>query len=245
MSYSPILRLKDVGLTTPMGVDLLRDISFILESGDRLGIVGASGAGKTTLLRLLNRLSEPTTGIIDFQEQPLATFPVTALRQKIVLVPQEPKLLGMTVKEALSYPLQLQKLSTSAIRQRITTYCELFAVPEDWLERNELQLSLGQRQWVTIIRAVVLQPSILLLDEPTSALDLGLAHQLMQGLITLTQSSQMSIIMVNHHLEMVKTFANRFIYLENGQIKQDLALGQVNWQEIQNKLLEKQSDPDF
>lgn len=95
-----LLELKQVSLAAAIGSRyFLHDISFRVSQGDRITIIGASGAGKTSLLRLINRLQEPTTGTIDFEGRAIAQFPVTQLRQQIVLVPQEPKLLGMTVRE--------------------------------------------------------------------------------------------------------------------------------------------------
>jgi D-methionine transport system ATP-binding protein len=224
---------------------LLEDISFEVRSGDRIGIVGSSGAGKSTLLRLLNRLIDPTSGGLFFKQKPFSDYLVTRLRQQIVLVPQEPKLLGMTVQETLSYPLKLQHLSLSEIKQRVMHYCDLLGIPEDWLERNELQLSVGQRQWVTIVRGLILQPSILLLDEPTSALDMGLGHQLIEQLNALSQAQQLTVIMVNHQLSWVRQFANKIIYLQGGKIMNYQSTDQVNWDSLQQKLITQNKDEEW
>ncbi|MGL5034765.1 MAG: ATP-binding cassette domain-containing protein, partial [Microcystaceae cyanobacterium] len=138
-----ILRMAAVSVTDANGFEnLLDSISFTLNRGDRLGIMGPSGAGKTTLLRLLNRLIEPSQGTIFFEEKSFLEWPVIALRRQIVLVPQEPKLLGMKVQESLAYPLKLQSLSSQEIQSRIHQICDRLQIPDDWLERNELQLSL-------------------------------------------------------------------------------------------------------
>ncbi|MDJ0671846.1 MAG: ATP-binding cassette domain-containing protein, partial [Microcystis sp. M53598_WE2] len=164
-----ILELQQVNLAIRRGsAYLLEDITFSIKQGEKLAIVGASGAGKTTLLRLLNLMQEPTTGNIYFQGKSIREIPVISLRQQIVLLPQESKLLGMTVRDALAYPLQLKKLTPAEINQRIDRWTSLLKIPEQWFERGELELSLGQRQLVAITRALLLEPSILLLDEPTS-----------------------------------------------------------------------------
>ena len=112
MSKQFLLQLSNVGLTDPLSKSqLLKEISFNLITGERLVLIGPSGSGKTTLLRLINRLQEPSTGKILFCSQPLEKIPIIDLRQQIVLVPQEPKLLGMSVNEALSYALKLQNIS--------------------------------------------------------------------------------------------------------------------------------------
>ncbi|ACB52873.1 ABC transporter ATP-binding protein [Crocosphaera subtropica ATCC 51142] len=219
-STEPLLQLSDVGLSDPLGRhQLLENISFMVNKGDRCCIVGPSGSGKTTLLRLINRLLDPTTGSILFQSQPLSKFQVISLRQKIVLVPQEPKLLGMTVQETLVYPLTLQKLSQSEINQRLDYWRSQLSIPDDWLERNELQLSLGQRQLITIVRGLMMQPTLLLLDEPTSALDRDKALQLIEVLKTITTDTQMTILMVNHQLELVEKLTTQVLKLNRGKLQ--------------------------
>jgi D-methionine transport system ATP-binding protein len=216
----PLLQFSDVSLTDLRGQhQLLNNISFQVNQGDRLAIVGASGAGKTTLLRLINRLQDPTSGAIEWEAQPLLNFPVIKLRQQIVLVPQEPKLLGMTVEETLAYPLRLQQLPKPEIEQRIERWKSQLVIPDDWLERNELQLSLGQRQVVSIARGLVMKPKLLLLDEPTSALDSDRSQQLMENLINLSQTEQMTIIMVNHQEKFVQQFSQRILTLNRGEVQ--------------------------
>ena len=132
-----ILKLSEVGLTDGNGFEtILENISFNLNQGDRVGIMGPSGAGKTSLLRLLNRLAEPSQGDIFFEGQAFSGIPVLNLRRQIVLVPQEPKLLVMTVQNALAYPLELQQLKKNEIQSRIDHYCQKLGIPNEWLERN-------------------------------------------------------------------------------------------------------------
>ncbi|MGK7875680.1 MAG: ATP-binding cassette domain-containing protein [Xenococcaceae cyanobacterium] len=234
----PIMELQQVSLAASVGSSyLLQDISFAVFPGDRLTIIGPSGAGKTSLLRLLNRLNEPTAGSIHLENQQLSQIPVRQLRQQVVLVLQEPKLLGMTVQEALAYPLLLQQLPNQEIQQRVETWRSRLHIPEDWLERNELQLSLGQRQLVAIARALVMQPKILLLDEPTSALDAGSASHLLEVLTLLVTSGKTTILMVNHQLELAQQFANRVLYLQKGQLLEDTPVTQLDWTKLRDNLV--------
>lgn len=177
------LRLEKVNLYTTLqgqqqGFPILQDISFEVFEGDRVAIVGPSGAGKSYLLRLLNRLSEPSNGKIYLDNQEYRQIPVLQLRACVTLVTQESKLLGMTVKDALKYPLVLRGLPQQTIQQRLSNWIEQ-QIPDDWLGKTEVQLSLGQRQLIAIARALIIQPQILLLDEPTSALDVGTASHVM------------------------------------------------------------------
>ncbi|MEB3227550.1 MAG: ATP-binding cassette domain-containing protein [Synechocystis sp.] len=215
----PLLTLTAVSATDLSGLDpLLTDISFTVNPGDRLGIEGPSGAGKSTLLRLLNRLQERSGGSLMYQDRPLESYPVPPLRQQIMLVPQEPKLLDMTVEASLLYPLQLQKIPHREAKRRVAEACDFWQIPPDWLDRNELTLSVGQRQRVTIARGAIVQPQILLLDEPTSALDPDAAQRVLACLTTLNHRDQLTVIMVNHHAEQLRQFAHRIIRLESGRL---------------------------
>ncbi|GAB4383939.1 MAG: hypothetical protein Kow00121_46720 [Elainellaceae cyanobacterium] len=240
---APQLRLEQVSLKASVGSDLnlLQNISFEVFAGDRLAIIGPSGAGKSSLLRLLNRLSEVSQGQIYFEGQEIRQIPVLSLRQQITLVPQESKLLGMTVRQALTYPLQLRGLPQSTVQQRLNTWVEQFHIPEEWLERTELQLSVGQRQWVAIARALMIQPKILLLDEPTSALDAGRTTHFVNQLIEVAKNLQITILMVNHQLEVAQQFSTRVLYLEQGQIRQTCDSEQVNWFELKQMLIDMEA----
>ena len=220
MSKQFLLQLSNVGLTDPLSKSqLLKEISFNLITGERLVLIGPSGSGKTTLLRLINRLQEPSTGKILFCSQPLEKIPIIDLRQQIVLVQQEPKLLGMSVNEALSYALKLQNISKAEINQRLQKWKSRLSIPNQWLERYESELSLGQRQIIGITRGLIIEPKILLLDEPTSSLDSLKANQIIKLLTNITQYTQTAIVIVSHDLEVVKSFSKYILKLEQGKIK--------------------------
>ena len=240
------LQLKQVSLVTSIGgkitgAPILTDISFEVFPGDRICLIGPSGAGKTSLLRLLNRLSEPTRGEIYLENQDIRKIPILELRRQVMLVSQEPKLLGMTVREALAYPLLLQHLPKATITERIETYQEQLHIPTEWLERTELQLSVGQRQLVAIARALVTQPKILLLDEPTSALDAGIASRLLCILTELSLRDKMTILMVNHQLDMAQLFCTRVLYLQDTQLLQDTPANHIDWKQLREQLVQAEA----
>ncbi|MDX2241174.1 MAG: ATP-binding cassette domain-containing protein [Leptolyngbyaceae cyanobacterium bins.302] len=215
---------------------LLQDVSFDVFAGDRIALVGASGAGKTTLLRLLNRLSEPTAGRLYLNGRPYAALPPMQLRQQVVMMLQESKLLGMTVQEAIAYPLQLRGMDKQAIQQRVGDWMERLRVPLEWRDRTEQQLSVGQRQLVAIARALITEPAILLLDEPTSALDAGRTQQVFETLIELNQQQQTTILMVNHQLEQAQQLATRVLHLHQGKLVGDEAAITVDWARLGHSL---------
>ena len=243
---TPLLRVEQVNLGAfvggnPQGLSVLKDISFQVCWGDRLTIIGPSGAGKTSLLRLLNRLSEPTSGSIYLEDLDYRKIPVRQLRRQIMLVSQEPKLLGMTVRDALAYPLFLQELKPAIIQQQVDIWMEQLHIPEDWLGRTELQLSVGQRQLVAIARALVVKPKILLLDEPTSALDAGRSAHVLQVLTELANNKQMTIIMVNHQLDIAQMFSDRVLYIQDGQIVEDTQAKQMDWAKLRENLIQAEA----
>ncbi|NDJ23056.1 ATP-binding cassette domain-containing protein [Nostoc sp. B(2019)] len=231
------------------GYPILQDISLEVLLGDRstntygerLAIVGSSGAGKTSLLRLLNRLIEPSSGKIYLENQEYRQIPVIQLRQEVTLVLQESKLLGMTVQQALAYPLVLRGLPKQTIQQRVSDWIEQLHIPSEWLGRTELQLSAGERQLVAIARALVTQPKILLLDEPTSALDAATASRVMQVLIQLSQTHQTTILMVNHQLELAQTFCTRLLHLKQGHLWANQSASEINWVNLRESLMQAEA----
>ncbi|WP_448565156.1 ABC transporter ATP-binding protein [Trichothermofontia sp.] len=226
------------------GVALLQDISFSVEPGEFVAIVGPAGAGKTSLLRLLNRLSDPTDGQILLDGCDLRQIPILHLRRQVSLVLQESKLLGMTVAEALAYPLHLRGIHRAVIQQRLSLWQERLRLPSEWFDRTELNLSVGQRQQVAIARTLMTLPPdaqslnrVLLLDEPTAALDARRADFLLSLLRDLAIAQQLTVLMVNHQLDLVERFCSRVLYLQAGQLLQDSAAPQTNWPALRDRLI--------
>lgn len=231
---------KKPGSRSPIGANyLLRNLSFDVFLGDRVAIVGASGSGKTTLLRLLNRLSEPIQGSLYLEGQDFRQIPVLQLRQQIVLVQQESKLLGMTVREALLYPLRLRGVPIKTAEQQISEWVDRLHLPGDWLDRSELQLSVGQRQLVAIARALVTQPKVLLLDEPTSALDAGRSDHVLN---VLKQLSETTMLMANHQLESAQLFSDRVLHLHRGELVQDELSDRLDWQALRATIVQSEAE---
>jgi D-methionine transport system ATP-binding protein len=240
-----VLRLDRVSWKASFGSTyLLQDVTFAIAKGEKVAVVGASGAGKTSLLRLLNRLSTPHQGTIYLEEIAYEKIPIIQLRQQAVLMTQEPKLLGMSVRESLVYPLKLQQLSAAQIHQRVEKITERLSIPDIWLDKNELQLSLGQRQLIAIARSLAMQPKILLLDEPLSALDMGTSNRLLTALDRLVAELAMTIIMVNHQLSAMTDFAERILYLKEGLLASDIMANATNWSNLQRELLAAKTNAD-
>ena len=232
-----LLQLESIDYTPPNFTrPLLIDISFSLATSESIALTGITGAGKSTLLRLLNRLSEPTSGQILLNGENYKNISPIALRQRVMLVSQEPKLLGMKVRESLAYPLQLQSIGIEEIKQRIVTITEQFEIPTAWFDRTELQLSAGQKQIVSIARGVITQPQVLLLDEPIANLDFTTAERVLNTLNNIARSQQMGTIVVNHQLELASRFSDRLLYLQDGKLLINEVSESVDWQNIQQQI---------
>jgi D-methionine transport system ATP-binding protein len=242
-----ILKVEGVSLITKITKQvILDDISLTILAGDCVAIMGSSGAGKTSLLKILNCLQSPTSGNLFFNNINYRHIPVIQLRQNIVYVPQEPKLLEMKVKDALIYPLLLQQLPNIEIKERLDYWREQFKISQDLLERTENQLSLGQRQIITLARALMMKPKLLLLDEPNSALDQGKTDNLLSILHSLSQGEKVPILLISHQFNFVQDFAQKVIYLQQGKILENNLISQVNWPSIQERLkLNNETEFDF
>jgi D-methionine transport system ATP-binding protein len=243
-----LLVFDRVGLRAPLGnATLLDDISFALNPGDRCVLIGPSGSGKTQLLRLCNRLNEADRGDITFEGQALSTWPVRQYRELATLVLQESSLLNQTVEEAIAYPLKLRGLKPAAVQQRVADWCDRLKLPAEWMRKTEAQLSVGQRQWVAIVRALAIEPRLLLLDEPTSALDAGRSDRLVRVLTDLADQHGTAIVMTTHQFDLARGFATRLLYLENGRLMRDEAADEVDWDALKQDVIaiEQQSASEW
>lgn len=257
MDGHAILEFTNVSLRAGVGRGLLLDrISFAIAPHSRLAIVGPSGAGKTSLLRLMNRLSEPTSGQISYRQQPLAQYPVQELRRQIGLVMQDSKLLGQSVEDALCYPARLRGVGAATARRTLQPWLEQLKIPQDWLGRQARELSVGQRQRVAIARTVATQPDMLLLDEPTAAQDMGYAQHLLtylasaEGLRTDACTTDVcttdaTVVMVNHQLELMADWATHVLHLQQGKLVSYQPASQMDWTRLKQNILDAQADDDW
>jgi D-methionine transport system ATP-binding protein len=238
-----VLKLKDVSLQATVGRGtILHSLTFAIMPGELVGVIGPSGAGKSSLLKLLNRLRSPSTGSIEYQEHDLVAIAPPLLRQQVVLVGQDVRLLGMTVEQALHYPLVLQKCSEPERNQRVAEGLRLLHLPTEWLDKTELELSGGQQQQVSISRALIMRPTVLLLDEPTAALDLGTATHVLSVLQAQVRETGMTVVMCNHQLELMEKFCDRILYLESGRLLWDRSAVSIDWTEVRESLLAAKAD---
>ena len=195
---------------------ILQDVSFEVQAGDCIGVMGPSGSGKSSLFRLLNLLMSPTQGKILYYDKNIRDYIPTELRRKVGYVLQKPYLFGTTVQENLLYPYQL--LGKKPDLREIKSYLSQVQLPENTLEKKNTALSGGEQQRIALIRSLLIKPSILLLDEVTAALDEE-NTLLLEKLITDEQNRQsFTLLFITHNPKQAQRLAHKILYLEGGRI---------------------------
>lgn len=199
---------------------VLRDVSFNIKPGDRVALVGPSGAGKTTVASLILRLYEPDAGEILVDGRPITAFQRTSLRQQIGYVPQDSLLVGLSIAENIAYGrpgATTDEIAWAARQANIAEHIE--SLPEGYetvLGETGSTVSGGQRQRIAIARALLKEPSMLILDEPTSSLDAASRAEVIAALTDLHSGA--TIIAITHDPELAAAFERR-IELVDGRVE--------------------------
>jgi ABC-type sugar transport system ATPase subunit len=201
------------------GSPVLEVQHLAVESGSVLAIVGPNGAGKSTLLLALARLVHPERGEILFDGRPITSQPATQYRRRLALVMQDPLLFDKTVLANVTLGLRFRGLSQAEIDARAQTWMDRLGI-RHLKNRRALQLSGGEAQRVSLARALVLDPELLLLDEPFSALDPPTRQQLIADLEPILRGQHMTTLFVTHDLDEACRLADGMAILLNGQLKQ-------------------------
>ena len=219
-----MIEVKDLHKTFKQQ-EVLKGISFSIEKGETVSIIGPSGSGKSTLLRCLNLLEVPEKGKVKIGEvgydAPHITKEELALRKVTAMVFQEYNLFAnKTIIENITTPLTVVKKMTKE-KALVIAREQLKKVGlSDKEDRYPTQLSGGQQQRVAIARALALNPQVILFDEPTSALDPEMVIEVLEVMQQLAKEG-MTMIVVTHEMGFAKTVADRVIFLENGKIVEE------------------------
>ncbi|MBX3013438.1 MAG: ABC transporter ATP-binding protein [Caldilineaceae bacterium] len=220
--------------TIPPPSQLLRavdGINFTIDRGECVGLVGQSGSGKSTLIRMLARLTDPTSGHIYFEGQPICQtaagrFAQHPLRPRIQMVFQSPtdSLNGaLSASAIIADPLRCLAGMTNKrlIQERVEELATLVGLPHELLTRYPHQLSGGQKARVGIARAIAPKPALLLLDEPTTALDVSVQAIILQLLDELRHRLGMGYLFITHDLNVVRLLSNRILVMQAGKIVEE------------------------
>ena len=198
------------------GKTILNSISVNIESGDFISIIGSSGSGKSTFLKLCSHLISPTGGEILYKDKSIIEYSPTELRKNILYCFQTPYLFGNTVMENINFPFLIRNVKPD--QKKINELFSLFNMTIDFLNKDVINLSGGEKQRIALIRGLLFKPEILLLDEITSALDEA-NTQIVEKVITSLNKEGITILWITHNLEQSRKHANKILTIETGEIK--------------------------
>lgn len=200
-------------------IEVLKGVSFEAKAGQRVAIVGPSGSGKSTMAALILQFYHPQGGTILFDNQPASDFSLTDIRNQVAIVPQDVLLFGGTIQENIAYgKLSASRDEIIQAAQRANAHQFITSFPEGYdtiVGERGVKLSGGQRQRIAIARALLKNPSILILDEATSSLD-SESERLVQEALEELMKNRTSII-IAHRLSTIRE-ADKIIVLEKGTI---------------------------
>jgi peptide/nickel transport system ATP-binding protein len=204
------------------GQEAVADISFALESGTALGVIGESGSGKSTLARLIAGLEEPDAGSIVLEGREVGARRTRDERRKVQIIFQDalaalnPRL---TVLESVEDFLAIHHPGSRRERRQLAIEAlEEVQLRESVGRRRPAQLSGGQRQRVCVARALAVSPSVLVADEPTSALDVSIQGQILNLLVELKRERRLALIFISHDMGVIRFVADHVLVMLDGRV---------------------------
>ena len=227
MSILECKNVKKIYQTKNLTTEALRDVSFSVEKGEFISIMGESGAGKTTLLNILATLDNPSSGVLLLNGRDMGSLKkeeVSAFRRKeLGFVFQDFNLLDQfNNRDNVFLPLVLSEEKESLMKERLAKMQRILGI-EELLEKYPYEVSGGQKQRIAIARAMITNPSLLLADEPTGALDSASSEMILQLFHKIHAEGQ-TILMVTHSLR-AASYADRVLFIKDGMVFHEIYRG--------------------
>ena len=221
---APILSFQHVSCSKGKNdseTKVIRNLSFSVEQGEIVTLVGASGAGKSTVLRLIIGLDEKKEGDIFFQDKKIENWKIVELRRKIGFVAQLPYLFAGTVRENLLYAPAIHKTLPKDESAFVKFLLDQVGLSDLYAHRKHSDLSVGQQMRVSLARTLANNPVMLLLDEPTASLDPSTSSQILQLILDLSLNQGFTVLAVTHDLQSARTLHGRCLFLHQGCIEEE------------------------
>ncbi len=220
------------------------NISFNVDKGEFVGIMGASGSGKTTLLNCISTIDRVTAGHIVVKDEDITKLKGNKLnkfrREELGFIFQDFNLLDtLTCYENIALALTIQGINAREIDKRVNEIAEKLEIKEI-LKKYPYQVSGGQKQRVASARAIITKPKLVLADEPTGALDSKSARQLLENFEYLNQKLQATILMVTHDA-FTASYSNRILFIKDGKIFNELIKGNDTRKQFFEKIIDVQT----
>lgn len=207
---------------SPFKHDAIKNVSFSLEGGEILGIIGHTGSGKSTLMQLLNGLLKPTSGKIMFDGKDIWENPkeIGTIRFKIGLVFQYPEyqLFEETVEKDISFGPRNMKLTDDEISARTLSAAVTVGLHRNLLQKSPFDLSGGEKRRTAIAGIMAMKPEIIIFDEPTAGLDPIGRETVLKAICDYRKSNNATVIIVSHSMEDVASICDKVLVLNDGQV---------------------------
>ncbi|WP_054950975.1 energy-coupling factor transporter ATPase [Numidum massiliense] len=238
------------GVGTPFERRALHEVSFHIPSGSFTGVIGRTGSGKSTLIQHFNGLLRPTHGKLTVGETVLTreAKKLSALRRDVGMVFQYPEhqLFEETVASDVAFGPQNLKLPAEEVEQRVRTALEKVGLPyDDVATKSPFELSGGQMRRVAIAGVLAMRPRVLVLDEPTAGLDPQGKREIMQTIVALQQSWQLTVVFVSHNMAEVARYADQLLVLSKGTVALQGPTADVFAEECQLQALGLDTPPEL
>lgn len=210
------------GAKTPFEQHAVKDVSFTIESGDFVGLIGHTGSGKSTLVQMLNGLIKPTSGNVYVDDTDIWAKPkeIRKVRFKVGLVFQYPEyqLFEETVAKDIAFGPTNMGLDEQGVKERIDKAAKFVGLSKDLLDKSPFDLSGGEKRRAAIAGVIAMDPDILILDEPTAGLDPVGRNVLLSQISQYQKSRKNTVILVSHSMEDVARVTNKVMVMNKGEM---------------------------